>query len=276
MFVAVFFIPVVAGHFFTESSLHRFPEITERSGYTKTYMIFDRCNMNKPGNRTVSCVQLKRQGNDEDRDYYIKPHTEFYVRCDMNTNGGGWTVIQRRSWAELEGNGFEKSQKDYKEGFHGGASSYWIGNDNIYALTNHPSSEQVLRVELTTEKEEKIIAQYGIFKVGPENDGYRLTIGNYWSPNGTEYDGLAFHNQTRFSVAKESDGVDPCSGSLRTGGWWFPPFGCLFSNLNGRKLTGDVPKNNMGFGITWYKTGHASSYQYVYKSVEMKVRDVDL
>ncbi|XP_040068851.1 ficolin-2-like [Ixodes scapularis] len=275
MFVAVLFLPVVAGNLFMESSLHSFPKITERSGYVKTYMIFDPCNMNKPGNRTVSCAQLKMEGNNETRDYLITPYTNFNVRCDMDTNGGGWTVIQRRSWDELEGNGFEKSEKDYEEGFRGGASSYWIGLNNIHALTSHPSSDQVLRIELKTLKDETIIVQYGKFKVGPKKDGYRLTIGDYTSPNGPDYDGLAFHDQTTFSVVKKTDRVDPCSGSLKTGGWWFPPFGCSFSNLNGRKLKGDVPKNNMGFGITWYKTGDFDSYRNGYKSVEMKVRDVD-
>ncbi|XP_042145651.1 fibrinogen-like protein 1 [Ixodes scapularis] len=177
MFVAALFLPVVAGKLFMESSLHSFPKITERSGYVKT------CNMSKPGNRTVSCAQLKMEGNNETGDYFISPYTNFSVRCDMDTNGGGWTVIQRRSWDELEGNGFEKSEKDYEEGFRGGASSYWIGLNNIHALTTHPNSDQVLRIELTSLKDETIIVQYGKFKVGPKKDGYRLTIGDYRSPN---------------------------------------------------------------------------------------------
>uniref|UniRef100_A0A0K8R6B1 Putative ficolin/ixoderin n=1 Tax=Ixodes ricinus TaxID=34613 RepID=A0A0K8R6B1_IXORI len=91
----------------------------------------------------------------------------------------------------------------------------------------------------------------------------------------TEYDGLAFHNRTKFSVMKQNDRVDSCSKSRRSGGWWYPPFGCLFSNLNGRKFKSRVPQNNMGHGITWYKRGDMSSFRDVYESVEMKVRDAD-
>lgn len=44
------------------------------------------------GNRTVSCAQLRRKGYNITGDYVISPHTNFYVSCDMDTDGGGWTV----------------------------------------------------------------------------------------------------------------------------------------------------------------------------------------
>uniref|UniRef100_A0A0K8RK19 Putative ficolin/ixoderin n=1 Tax=Ixodes ricinus TaxID=34613 RepID=A0A0K8RK19_IXORI len=275
MFVAVIFIPVVAANAFTESSSMRVPEISERSMPLKTYMIFDPCNINKPGNRTVSCAQLRRMGYNVSEDYWISPYTDFFARCDMDTDGGGWTIIQRRSWDEEGEDKFEKSEKEYEKGFYGGVSSYWIGNENIHALTSHPSNEQALRIELTKQNNKRIIVNYGKFKVGSKNDGYMLTYDDYWSPNGTEYDGLAFHNRTKFSVMKQNDRVDSCSKSRRSGGWWYPPFGCLFSNLNGRKFKSGVPQNNMGHGITWYKIGDMSSFRDVYESVEMKVRDAD-
>ncbi|KAG0431289.1 hypothetical protein HPB47_021919, partial [Ixodes persulcatus] len=78
-------------------------------------------------------------------------------------------------------------------------------NENIHALTTHPSNEQALRIELTKQNKEKIIVSYGKFKVGSKNDGYMLTYDDYRSPNGTEYDGLAFHNRTKFSVMKQND-----------------------------------------------------------------------
>ncbi|CAN8032323.1 unnamed protein product [Ixodes persulcatus] len=127
MFAAVLFIPVVAGNVFAESSSKRVPEIMERSGLTKSYTIFDPCNLKKPGERTVSCAQLKREGNDESKDYFIIPHNLFWVWCDMDTDGGGWTIIQRRFKNEEGEDKFEKSEKEYEEGFYGGVSSYWIG-----------------------------------------------------------------------------------------------------------------------------------------------------
>lgn len=47
MFVVVLFLPVVAGNVFTENSPKRVPEVTERSGHTKAYTIFDPCNTRK-------------------------------------------------------------------------------------------------------------------------------------------------------------------------------------------------------------------------------------
>uniref|UniRef100_A0A0K8RAP1 Putative ficolin/ixoderin n=1 Tax=Ixodes ricinus TaxID=34613 RepID=A0A0K8RAP1_IXORI len=127
MFVAVLLIPFVTVNAITESSSKRVPEISERYTPPKTYMIFDPCNTNKPGNRTVSCAQLRRKGYNISGDYVISPNYEFRVWCDMDTDGSGWTIIQRRSSNEEGEDKFEKSQKEYENGFYGGVSSYWIG-----------------------------------------------------------------------------------------------------------------------------------------------------
>ncbi|CAN7975858.1 unnamed protein product [Ixodes persulcatus] len=191
MFAVVLFIPVVAGNVFAESSSKRVPEITERSGLTKPYTIFDPCNLNKPGKRNVSCAQLRRKGYNISGDYVVNPHNSIWVWCDMDTDGGGWTVIQRRFKNEEGEDKFEKSQEDYEKGFYGGVSSYWIGklyqslwNDNLHALTSHPNNKQVLKIELTKRNNETIMANYGRFEVGSKKDGYMLIYENFWSPNG--------------------------------------------------------------------------------------------
>uniref|UniRef100_A0A0K8R8G2 Putative ficolin/ixoderin n=1 Tax=Ixodes ricinus TaxID=34613 RepID=A0A0K8R8G2_IXORI len=275
MFVVVLLIPAVAVNAFTERSSKRVPEISERYMPPKTYLIFDPCNTNKPGNRTVSCAQLRRQGHNLTTQYNITPHDKFLVWCDMETDGGGWTVIQRRSKTEGEGTEFERSKKDYDDGFYNShSSSYWIGNENIHALTTSPNSKQVLRIEMTRNTKEKIIVQYSTFKVASKKDYYQLTIGGYSSPNGSDYDALKHQNGGRFVIADGSYHHDPCSRSRISGGWWFTIRGCMQSNLNGRKLN-KVPPHTKGLGITWYKRGDSSSYQYVYESVEMKIRDAD-
>uniref|UniRef100_V5GMX4 Putative ixoderin b5 n=1 Tax=Ixodes ricinus TaxID=34613 RepID=V5GMX4_IXORI len=87
MFVAFLFIPVVAGNVFMESSFRRVPEIAERQDWPrKTYLLFDPCNTNKPGNRIVSCSQIQRKKNSTSGVYTIYPlNNPVNVRCDMTS-----------------------------------------------------------------------------------------------------------------------------------------------------------------------------------------------
>ncbi|NXX69775.1 ANGL7 protein, partial [Spizella passerina] len=79
---------------------------------------------------------------------YKLPPDEFLgipdleVFCDMETDGGGWTVIQRRKVGLTS---FNRDWKQYKEGFGNIRGDFWLGNENIYRLSRRPT---VLRVEL--------------------------------------------------------------------------------------------------------------------------------
>ena len=52
------------------------------------------------------------------------------VVCDMDTDGGGWTVFQNRT----SSTDFYKGWADYKQGF-GSGSNFWLGNDIINEMT---------------------------------------------------------------------------------------------------------------------------------------------
>ncbi|CAG2247512.1 unnamed protein product [Mytilus edulis] len=62
--------------------------------------------------------------------YSIYPDTsEVKVYCDMNTDGGRWTIIQRR----LDGSvNFQRNWKDYENGFGNIDGEYWLGDDMAY------------------------------------------------------------------------------------------------------------------------------------------------
>ena len=57
------------------------------------------------------------------------------VNCDMETDGGGWTIIQRRN-ASMGWVNFARSWADYEKGFGDLDGEFWIGLKNIHELTN--------------------------------------------------------------------------------------------------------------------------------------------
>ncbi|XP_077578961.1 angiopoietin-related protein 7 [Stigmatopora nigra] len=185
---------------------------------------------------------------------------ELSVFCDMKTNGGGWTLIQRR---KIGLTSFNRDWKQYKSGFGSIRGDFWLGNDHIFRLTRQPS---VLRIEMEDWEGETRYAEYGFFTVANELNSFRLFLAQY---RGNAGDSLRYHNNTNFSTLnKDNDKcVDDCA-SLRKGGYWYNC--CTDSNLNGVFYRyGEHMKSTDG--ITWYGW-HGPNYSL--KKVEMKVRPV--
>ncbi|XP_061841572.1 angiopoietin-related protein 7 [Nerophis lumbriciformis] len=185
---------------------------------------------------------------------------ELSVFCDMDTNGGGWTLIQRRKVGLTS---FNRDWKPYKSGFGSIRGDFWLGNEHIFRLTRRPT---VLRIEMEDWEGEKRYAEYGFFTVANELNSYRLFLAKY---SGNAGDSLRYHNNTNFSTLhKDNDKcVDDCA-SLRKGGYWYNC--CTDSNLNGVFYRyGEHTKSTDG--ITWYGW-HGPNYSL--KKVEMKVRPV--
>ncbi|XP_039869612.1 angiopoietin-related protein 7 [Simochromis diagramma] len=190
---------------------------------------------------------------------------EFTLFCDMETNGGGWTVIQRRSVGLTS---FNRDWKQYKQGFGSIRGDFWLGNDNIFRLTRQPST---LRIDMEDWEGEKRYAEYGFFTVSNELNSYKLFLANY---SGNAGDSLRYHNNTNFSTMnKDNDKcLDDCA-ARRKGGYWYNC--CTDSNLNGVYYRyGNHIKNQdkNQDGITWYGW-HGPTYSL--KKVEMKVRPVN-
>ena len=152
----------------------------------------------------------------------------FTVYCDMRTDGGGWTVFQRRQDGSVD---FYRGWNDYKSGFGQLTAEFWLGNDKIHRLTAYrPSS---LRVELEDWNAVRVHAKYGRFNIGDEQAQYRLEVGSF---SGTTGDSLAGHNNMAFST-KDRDNDGWRSGNCAvysTGAWWYK--NCHHSNLNGKYL----------------------------------------
>ncbi|XP_035238096.1 angiopoietin-related protein 7 [Anguilla anguilla] len=184
---------------------------------------------------------------------------ELEVFCDMESDGGGWTVIQRRKVGLTS---FDRDWKQYKKGFGAVRGDFWLGNDNIFRLTRQPT---VLHVELEDWEGEVRHAEYKYFTLSNELNSYKLFIAGYSGNAGQ--DSLRYHNNTNFSTKnKDNDKcVDDCA-QLRKGGYWYNC--CTDSNLNGVFYRyGEHTRNTDG--ITWYGW-HGPNYSL--KRVEMKIR----
>jgi ficolin len=59
----------------------------------------------------------------------------------MTTDGGGWTVFQRRVNGTAD---FYRNWADYQAGF-GNIEEFWLGNDHLAAMTVQPKT---LRIDM--------------------------------------------------------------------------------------------------------------------------------
>jgi ficolin len=124
----------------------------------------------------ASCSSLYKSGERKDGVYTINPDGlgSFQVRCDMQTDGGGWTVFQRRQDASVD---FYRGWQDYKNGFGDLNGNFWLGLDEIHRLTQ--SGQNVLRVDLMDWTNDTAYAKYGSFSVEPESDNYKLKLSSF-------------------------------------------------------------------------------------------------
>lgn len=212
----------------------------------------------------TSCLSiLQSDANAVDGVYKIDPDGEggmppFDCYCDMTTDGGGWTVIQRRQDGSED---FYRNWADYKNGFGSPGGEYWLGNDRIHQLT--ADSPKELWIDMTRETGESRYAAYSSFSVADEASLYRSTIAGF---SGSAGDSLTYHHNQYFSTFdRDSDGHEVNCSARYKGGWWYRS--CHYANLNGLYLNG--PHSSTAVGVEWYHwTGHRNSLIFV----EMKIR----
>ncbi|XP_075929601.1 fibroleukin-like [Petromyzon marinus] len=260
------------------------------------------------------CAEIFKQGITDDGIYTIQPagsREPFEAFCDMGTDGGGWTVFQRRQSGAVD---FNRTWGEYKRGFGVPSGEHWLGNDRLHELTWGPAGARLarhgaerrarrldgadaggggadagggtaggasLRVELEDWHGVRRHALYARFRVAPERERYRLTARAYRGDAGNaltyrrgySHDGRPFSTPDR---DHDAYAAGSCA-AYYAAGWWFDA--CFAANLNGRYYRGGRYRGAVTDGIfwgTWYLlSDYRSGRKYTFKFVEMKTRPAD-
>uniref|UniRef100_A0A3Q3N5I6 Fibrinogen C domain containing 1 n=1 Tax=Mastacembelus armatus TaxID=205130 RepID=A0A3Q3N5I6_9TELE len=216
--------------------------------------------------RPRDCSDVMALGVTQDGVYSVFPTHDpngFMVYCDMTTDGGGWTVIQRREDGSVN---FFRGWEAYRDGFGRTTGEHWLGLQRIYSLTRSGGFE--LRIDMADFDNATAFAHYADFSVGrdsvnPEEDGYPLTVDQY---SGTAGDSLLKHSGMRFTTKdRDHDQSENNCAAYYQGAWWYR--NCHTSNLNGQYLRGGHA--SYADGVEWSSW---TGWQYSLRFTEMKIR----
>ena len=111
--------------------------------------------------------------------------------CDMVTDGGGWTVIQRNK--KNSPVDFNRQWTDYEKGFGDLNTEFWYGLESLHCLTQRGQWE--MRVDYQFNNKTWSYLHYNQFSVGSASEEYPLTVGGY---TGVDTNHFAIHNSMQF------------------------------------------------------------------------------
>ncbi|XP_065187830.1 fibrinogen C domain-containing protein 1-B-like [Sycon ciliatum] len=186
----------------------------------------------------------------------------FTAYCDRVTDGGGWTVFQRRKDGSVD---FFKDWDAYKQGFGSAAGEFWLGLDIIHSLTSQADQRYELRIDMIeSTSESKLAIGYSSFRVHNESDGYRLLVSGFstYTSDTTLGDWIGKHNKMQFTTFDRDNDQFTGGNCARayTGAWWFKL--CQAINLNG-----PYRRHGNATGVTYSFLGRT-----VLRLVELKFR----
>ncbi|XP_073337338.1 angiopoietin-2a isoform X3 [Pagrus major] len=119
----------------------------------------------------MDCTAVFKSGNTQSGVYTLTlPNTTVEVKafCDMETEGGGWTVLQKRFDGRVD---FHRTWQEYKKGFGEPSGEFWLGNEFVSRLSSLQSYK--LRIELSDWEGNSGFSQYDQFSLDSEAQNYR-------------------------------------------------------------------------------------------------------
>ncbi|XP_039991800.1 microfibril-associated glycoprotein 4-like [Xiphias gladius] len=214
----------------------------------------------------LDCSDIYNQDNGRPSGVYtiypIGATSAVQVYCDMNSEGGRWTVFQRRMDGSLN---FYRPWDQYRTGFGNAAGEYWLGLENVFHLTLRKKYE--LLVDMEDFSGNKAFARYSLFSIDPESYGYKLHVSGF--TDGGAGDSLTYFNGQMFTTFdKDQDSSNDNCARKYLGAFWYN--NCHTANPNGVYRWGAYSVVNY-VGVEWqaWKGG-----DYSLKAFSMKIRPV--
>ncbi|XP_071836241.1 uncharacterized protein [Apostichopus japonicus] len=213
------------------------------------------------------CQEIYDDGSRDSGIYRIKPtgwtSEAFEVYCNM-TDGGGWTVFQRRVNGTEE---FYLGWSSYKEGFGDLSHEFWLGNDKLSSLTNQKRYQ--IRIDLVNVNGAPYYAKFDNFRINDESDKYRLSqLGTYsgTADSRSNPDGYALRYHLNYQFTTKDSDNDAYSNNCAVthhGAWWYN--NCDYSDLNSNYHA----DQGSDYSVEWY---YLPGSYYNIKFSEMKIR----
>ncbi|XP_078666411.1 uncharacterized protein LOC144908570 [Branchiostoma floridae x Branchiostoma belcheri] len=211
------------------------------------------------------CSELYRKGVWQSGVYRIQPDIAdggpvIEAFCDMDTESGGWTVIQRRPDWMGPLRFFNKNWTEYSRGFGDVRGEHWLGNEALHHLTS--GRDNVLRIDMRSAST-RWHASYSSFSVDQEDKDYRLSLSGFHGNAGDAMTQDAKVDHVPFTTAdRDNDACADCNCAADfKGGWWYREPEC------------EVGLNGEHGGVNY---GWTSREIFLYPEfVEMKTRPRD-
>ncbi|KAJ8034022.1 Tenascin-R [Holothuria leucospilota] len=165
----------------------------------------------------TDCNDVQNSGNTRSGVYAIRPAgygSSFDVFCNMEIDGGGWTVFQRRTNGATE---FYRDWASYKNGFGNIQQEFWLGNEKLYYLTQQGTYEYRMDFVYSSGSYHH---KYSRFRINNESNKYTVT--DVGSRSGTR--GYSLYNTQNIAFStydRDNDGQSStdCAEGHRSG-WW--------------------------------------------------------